>query len=265
MAINYATLETKEADGIHTITMNRPERRNALNPQMIAELTHALGDAATCACGVVVLTGAGSAFCSGMDLENLKSLSRQRPEDQRADAESTMWMMRRLYDLAKPTIAAVNGPAIAGGTGLATLCDFTLAEPRAKFGYTEVKIGFIPAMVSVFLLEMIGEKKAKTLLLSGRILDAEEAFGLGLVTEIVPEGELMPRVHALAALLLKNSPESMSSIKKLLSGFAKERLDRDLTRAMRWNEKIRNSADFKEGLSAFLEKRDPVWPARKRS
>ena len=99
VAINYATLEIKEADGIHTITINRPERRNALNPQMIAELTHALGEAGTCPCGVVVLTGAGTAFCSGMDLENLKSLSNQRPEDQRADAESTMWMMRRLYEL----------------------------------------------------------------------------------------------------------------------------------------------------------------------
>jgi methylglutaconyl-CoA hydratase len=172
-------------------------------------------------------------------------------------------MMRRLYELTKPTIAAVNGAAIAGGTGLATLCDFTLAAPEAKFGYTEVKIGFIPAIVSVFLLEMIGEKKAKALLLSGKILDAEEALSMGLVTEVVTEGELMARVQALAALLLKNSPESMSAVKKLLSGFAKERLDRDLARAMRWNEKIRNSPDFKEGLRAFLEKRDPLWPGRK--
>jgi methylglutaconyl-CoA hydratase len=263
VAINYATLEIKEAGGIHTITLNRPQRRNALNPQMIAEVTHAIGEAGTCACGVVVLTGAGTAFCSGLDLENLKSLSSQRPEDQRAEAESMMWMMRRLYELSKPTIAAVNGPAIAGGAGLATLCDFTLAEPNAKFGYTEVKIGFIPAIVSVFLLEMIGEKKAKALLLSGKILDAEEASSLGLVTEVVPTGELIPRMNALAALLLKNSPESMSAVKKLLSSFAKERLDRDLARAMRWNEKIRNSADFREGLQAFLEKREPLWPSRK--
>ena len=263
MAVKYATLEITEAGGIHTITLNRPQRRNALNQQMIAELTHALADAGTCSCGVVVLTGAGTAFCSGMDLENLKSLTNQRPEEQRAEAESMAWMMRRLYEVEKPTIAAVNGPAIAGGTGLATLCDFTVAAVGAKFGYTEVKIGFIPAIVSVFLLEMIGEKKAKTLLLSGRILEAEEALALGLVTEIVPAAELMERVHALAAMLLKNSPESMSSVKKMLSGFAKDRLDRDLSRAMRWNEKIRNSADFREGLSAFLEKREPVWPARK--
>ena len=263
MAITYATLEIKEANSVHTIIMNRPERRNALNQQMIAELTHAMGEAGSCTCGVVVLTGAGTAFCSGMDLENLKSLKRQRPEDQRSDAESMTVMMRRLYEISKPTIAAVNGPAIAGGTGLATLCDFTLAAEHSKFGYTEVKIGFIPAIVSVFLLEMIGEKKAKTLLLSGRIMDAAEALSLGLVTEVVPAEELNARVAALAASLLKNSPESMSAVKKMLSGFAKERLDRDLSRAMRWNEKIRNSADFQEGLQAFLEKREPVWPARK--
>jgi methylglutaconyl-CoA hydratase len=263
VAINYATLEIKEADGIHTITLNRPERRNALNPQMIAELTHAFGESALCPCGVIVLTGAGTAFCSGMDLESLKSLSDQSPEEQRADAESTMWMMRRLYELSKPTIAAVNGPAIAGGTGLATLCDFTLAAPQAKFGYTEVRVGFIPAVVSVFLLEMIGEKRARSLLLSGRILDAQEALSLGLVTEVVPEGELISRVHAITSLLLKNSPESMSAVKKLLGAFAKERLDRDLARATRLSEKIRNGPDFREGIRAFLEKRDAVWPSRK--
>lgn len=263
MAINYATIVIKEAAGIHTITLNRPERRNALNPQMMAELIHAFGEAAACPCGVVVLTGAGTAFCSGMDLENLKSLTNQRPEDQRADAESSMWMMRRLYELLKPTIAAVNGPAIAGGTGLATLCDFTLAAPQAKFGYSEVKIGFIPAIVSVFLLEMIGEKRAKELLLSGRLLDAHEALALGLVTEVVGEGQLLERTNSMAASLLKNSPESMAAVKKLLSSYAKERLDRDLARAMRWNEKIRNSPDFREGLQAFLEKRNPVWPGRK--
>jgi methylglutaconyl-CoA hydratase len=259
----YATLVITEADGMHTIVLNRPERRNALNPQMIGELTHAFGEASDCGCRVVTLTGAGNAFCSGMDLENLKTLRDQRPEDQRADAEATMWMMRRLYELTKPTIAAVNGPAIAGGAGLATLCDFTLAAPQAKLGYTEVKIGFIPAIVSVFLLEMVGEKKAKSLLLSGRILEMPEALALGLVTEVVGEGQLMNRVQELAALLMKNSPESMSAVKKLLSGYAKDRLDRDLARAMRWNEKIRNSPDFREGLSAFLEKREPVWPGRK--
>ena len=263
VTIKYKTLAIEEASGIHTITMNRPERRNALNQQMVAELTHSFAEAQNCSCGVVVLTGAGTAFCSGMDLDNLKTLIRQRPEEQRADAESVSWMMRRLYEMEKPTIAAVNGPAIAGGTGLATLCDFTLAAAQAKFGYTEAKIGFIPAIVSVFLLEMVGEKKAKALLLSGRILDAEEALSLGLVTEVIPATELTARVHSLAALLLKNSPESMSSIKKMLSGFAKDRLDRDLSRAMRWNERIRNSADFREGLSAFLEKREPVWPPRK--
>ena len=132
------------------------------------------------------------------------------------------------------------------------MCDFTLATPQAKFGYTEVKIGFIPAIVSVFLLEMIGEKKAKALLLSGKILDAEEALSMGLVTEVVPEGELS-RTHASpgGAFLLKNSPESMSAVKKLLSGFAKDRLDRDLARAMRWNGRSQQSRFQVKGSRRF--------------
>src|SRR5216683_1063176 len=212
---------------------------------------------------VVIVTGAGQAFCSGMDLENLKQLAGRTHEQNLQDSETMARLFRSIHEFPKPLIAAVNGPAIAGGTGLATLCDFTLAAPRARFGYTEVRIGFIPAIVSVFLLEMVGEKKAKSLLLSGRILDAEEAMAQGLVNELVAEDQLMSRVRELAALLLRNSPESMSAVKKLLCSFAKERLDRDLARAMRWNEKIRNSPDFHEGLSAFLEKRDPIWPGRK--
>jgi methylglutaconyl-CoA hydratase len=258
------TVTVEESDGIHLITMNRPERRNALNPQMIYDLSQALDAATQCSCGVVMLTGAGTAFCSGMDLEHVGSLHDQRPEEQLAEAEAIMWLMRRLYESTKPTIAAVNGAAVAGGAGLAALCDFTLSVPDAKFGFTEVKVGFIPAVVSVFLLPMVGEKRAKELLLSGRLLPSDEALRLGLITEVVPPQELMARARALGASLLKNSPASMSAVKELMNGFAKERLDRDLVRATRWSERIRNSGDFREGFRAFLEKRDPVWPSRER-
>lgn len=262
MTVAYSTIAIAEAEGIHSITLNRPERRNALNPQLIAELTHALGEASRCPCAVVTLTGAGEAFCSGMDLDYLESAARQRPEEQRAEAESIVWLMRPLYEMSKPTIAAVNGPAIAGGAGLAALCDFTLAVPDARFGFTEVRIGFIPAVVSVFLLEMLGDKRTRDLLLSGRIFSASEAKTLGLVTELVEPGELAARTRALAADLRRNSPIAMSGLKAMLSAMAKDRLDTDLARAIRWSEKIRNSADFREGLRAFREKREPVWPAR---
>ncbi len=264
MAETWSTLRVEESDGIHIITLNRPELRNALNPQMIADLTEALNASERCGCGVMLLTGAGKAFCAGMDLENLKSFPAEHPEEQRAGMEAFVWLIRRLYDLTKPTIAAVNGAALAGGAGLAMQCDFTLAAADAKFGYPEVKIGFIPAAVAVFLIQMIGEKRARSLMLSGRLFSSQEAMELGLVSEVTSEADLMPRARALAASLMRNSPVAMRDMKRLLSELSKRRLDHDLRRALRWSERVRNNDDFREGLQAFLEKRDPLWPSARR-
>lgn len=171
-------------------------------------------------------------------------------------------LFRTLYDFPKPTIAAVNGPAIAGGTGLATLCDFTLAVPEAKFGYTEVRIGFVPAIVSSFLIANVGEKRARDLLLTGRTFGAEEARALGLVNEIVASEQLMSRAQELAAQLLENSPASLQATKKLLSSYTREQLDRQVAQAVQSNAGIRQTADFKEGITAFLEKRKPTWTGK---
>ena len=138
---------------------------------------------------MLILTGAGKAFCSGMDLDNLKALIGRTPEQNLKDSRTMVSLFRSLYEFPKPTIAAVNGAAIAGGTGLALLCDFTLAVPEAKFGYTEVRIGFVPAIVSTFLLRQVGEKVARDLLLTGRIFDAEEALRIGLLNEDRPARE----------------------------------------------------------------------------
>lgn len=259
----YQTIYTRQEHGVLTITLNRPEKRNSLNPLLIEELTAALEAAATCNCGVVILTGAGSAFCSGLDLEHLATMTARTPEEHRADSEGMAKVLRTLYDLAKPTIAAVNGAAIAGGMGLATVCDFTLAVPEAKFGYTEARIGFIPAIVSSFLLTQVGEKRTRDLLLSGRIVKAPEAVEMGLVTRIVAEQDLLHEANRLAQSLLRNSPESMTAIKRLLSGHSRERLDRELAEATEWNARQRATEDFKEGVRAFLEKRTPQWPSRK--
>lgn len=262
MAKSFGAINVDESGGIHTITLNRPERRNALNPQMLGELSEALETAEHCSCGAVVLTGAGKAFCSGMDLEHLRVQGRQRPEDQRDDLEAFMWVMRRIYDFPKPTIAAVNGAAMAGGFGLATLCDFTIAAESAIFGYTEVRVGFIPAIVAVFLVAMVGEKRTRQLLLAGWPLASEEALAMGLVTELTTAQQLIPRTREIATSLMRNSPESMRQIKKLLGRFSKERLDRDLRTALQLSERVRNSPDFQEGIQAFLEKRAPVWSRR---
>jgi methylglutaconyl-CoA hydratase len=145
--------------------------------------------------------------------------------------------------------------------GIATLCDFTLAVPEAKFGYTEVRIGFIPAIVSAFLRTQIGDKRSRDLLLTGRILSAEEAHALGLVTRIVPEPDLMPEARALATRLLRNSPAAIAATKRLLSKFADRSLSDDIEAAIRASVEARATDDFREGIQAFLEKRDPQWPS----
>ena len=168
-------------------------------------------------------------------------------------------LFRTIYEFPKVTIAVVNGAAIAGGTGLALLCDFTLAIPEAKFGYTEVRIGFVPAIVSTFLLRQVGEKQARDLLLTGRIFDAQEALRLGLINEIVEPDKLMDRAHELAAQLLENSPMSLGCTKRLLTEHARAELDAQIESAVRENAAIRQTADFREGVTSFLEKRKPRW------
>ncbi len=146
-----------------TITLNRPEKRNAINFHLVGEILAALDEIEKSAAQIVILTGAGSAFCAGLDLEELKSLLGKTHAQNVEDSERMAHLFRRLYDFPKPTIAAVNGAAIAGGTGLATMCDFTLAIPDTRFGYTEVKIGFVPAIVSSILVWQVGHKIARDL------------------------------------------------------------------------------------------------------
>src|SRR5215475_4292100 len=242
--MEFKTLQLVYDAGVATITLTRPDKRNAISYELIEELLRAFEGVASSNSLVLILTGAGTAFCSGMDLENLKSLIGRSPEQSLADTQTMARLFRRLYDFPKPTIAAVNGAAIAGGTGLATLCDFTLAVPEARFGYTEVRIGFVPAIVSTFLLANIGEKRARDLLLTGRIFGAEEGNRLGLVNEIVAPERLMPRAHELAQQLMENSPASLGATKKLLSGYMREQLDRQIQQAVQANAGIRQTADF---------------------
>jgi len=259
----YVTILIAEEAGIRTITLNRPERRNAMTPEMRQELIAALEEAAAGTCRVVVLKGAGDAFCSGLDLSVLQSLNDKPASDHRADAERIATLFRTLYELPKPTIAAVHGPAIAGGTGLATLCDFTLAVPAAKFGYTEARIGFVPAIVSAFLALQIGDKRARDLLLTGRLFDAGEAYRLGLVNEVVRPDALEERVRALAQSLAANSPQSQAATKRLLAAQNKAWLDAAIAQAMEANAQARETPDFHEGIAAFLDKRKPVWGGRR--
>jgi len=258
----YQTLKTSAEGGVATITLARPEKRNAISTEMIEELLAALDEAERGPARVVIITGEGAAFCSGMDLDALKAVSGQSPTQNLEASRRMARMFRCLWAYEKPLIAAVNGPAIAGGCGIATLCDFTLAVPEAKFGYTEVRIGFIPAIVSVFLIRQVGEKRARDLLLTGRILDAAEAKEMGLVTQIVPADRLMDTARVLAATLASNSPSSLRETKRLMRRHAETEVDRELELAIAENAKIRATRDFREGVAAFLEKRKPVWTGK---
>lgn len=257
--MNYKTIQLSSDGQVTTITLNRPDKRNAISYALIEELRGALHEVGGSSALALILTGAGKAFCSGMDLDDLKQLLGRSPEQNLQDSEKMARLFRSLYEFPKPTIAAVNGAAIAGGCGLATLCDFTLAVPEAKFGYTEARIGFVPAIVATFLLRQIGEKHARDLLLTGRIITAEEACHLGMVNKIVSPDKLPECARELAAQLIENSPLSLACTKRLLRDLVRRDLDAQLSLAIKENAAIRATQDFREGISSFLEKRKPRW------
>lgn len=258
----YNSIQLANDGPVATLTLNRPEKRNAVSFELLEEFLAALDEVEKSPSQVLIVTGSGKAFCAGLDLEELKSLLGKTRAENLADSERIARVFRRLYDFPKPTIAAVNGAAIAGGTGIATMCDFTLSVPEAKFGYTEVRIGFIPAVVSSILVWQVGHKVARDLLISGRLFDAVEAHRIGLVNELVAVEQLMPRARELAASLLENSPASMRATKRLINGFIGQDLDRQFAASIEQNAQARTTADFREGVTSFLEKRKPQWTGK---
>ncbi len=258
----YQTIRVTVEGELALLALNRPEQRNALTPEMIEEICAALDELERGPERVVLLSGEGKSFCAGMDLRALKDLATQTREQNLADARRTAAMFRRLWSYPKPTIAAVQGFAVAGGCGLATVCDFTVAARGAQFGYTEVRVGFMPALVSMFLERQVGEKVARNLLLTGDRFDAAQAQAMGLVTRVVEPSELMAAARGLAASLLQYSAGSIAATKRLLVRSAEAEIDRRISLGIAESVAIRETADFREGLAAFLEKRPPRWPGR---
>ena len=260
--MEYQTLKLEVDGPLATITLKRPEKRNAISPQMIDDLLAALGELETSAARIGILTGAGKAFSAGMDLEVLRAISSHTPQQNIEDSRRMAQLFRRLWGFPKVLIAAVNGAAIAGGCALATLPDFTLAVPEATFGYTEVRIGFVPAIVSVFLRRRVGDATARDLILTGRTFSAADAQQLGLVNEVVPREALAQRTRELADTLLANSPASLVASKKLLVETEEPGIDREISLAIEANAAVRSTPDFREGVASFLEKRPPRWTSR---
>lgn len=257
--MNFIEYDTQ--DRIGYITLNRPEKRNALSHEMVTQLketfTIAQNDDST---KVIVLRARGDAFCAGADLEYLKQLEGFSYEQNLADSSHLKELFYQIYTLRKVVIAQIQGHALAGGCGLATVCDFSFAVPEANFGYTEVRIGFIPAIVMVFLVRKIGEAKARALLLSGSLCSAHEAQEMGLINEVMPGDQLGVEVADFAKQLIEsNSAYSMSVTKQMIAKVQSLPLDEALDFAAEMNAKARASDDCKKGISAFLNKQKINW------
>ncbi|MCA6378103.1 MAG: enoyl-CoA hydratase/isomerase family protein [Cytophagales bacterium] len=248
-------------DRVGYIALNRPEKRNALSGDMVTELKAAFARAEEDeTVKVIVLKANGEAFCAGADLAYLQQLQQFSLEENLLDSNHLKDLFQQIYQLKKVVIAHVQGHALAGGCGLATICDFVFSTPEAKFGYTEVKIGFIPALVSVFLIRKIGEQKAKQLLLSGDLMQGEEAVRMGLVNYLFAKEELEQRVNSFAQFLIKNnSGQSMALTKQMIGEVQSMPLSEALAHAVEQNALARGSADCKKGIAAFLNKEDIVW------
>jgi methylglutaconyl-CoA hydratase len=248
-------------DHIAYLTLNRPDKRNALNSEMVEELIKAFSRAsADEQAKVIILKANGKVFCAGADLAYLQQLQNNSFEENLADSSQLAMLFQLIYTLNKVVIAQIHGHAIAGGCGLATVCDFSFSVPDASFGYTEVKIGFIPAIVSLFLLRKTGETRARELLLSGELISAEKAKSYNLINYVVEADALEEQVHTFARQLCeKNSAQSMALTKQLISDIQSYSLEEGLAYAAHMNAKARESEDCKKGIAAFVNKEEIKW------
>ena len=254
-------IEYEVDDRLAYITLNRPEKSNALSYELVSELRAAFKAAEEDdAVKIVILKAHGETFCAGADLNYLKELQTNSFEQNLADSDHLKELFLQIYQLKKVVISQVHAHALAGGCGLATVCDFTFAAREANFGYTEVRIGFIPAIVMVFLLRKIGESKAKQLLLSGAMISAEEALSLGLIHFVTEKINLEKEVRTFAQeLITNNSAYAMGLTKQLIAKVQSLPLEESLSFASEMNAKARDSEDCKKGITAFLNKEKMTW------
>lgn len=243
------------------ITLHRPEKRNALNATMVVELTNAFQEAKTDdTVKVIILKGEGKAFSAGADLGYLQQLQNNSYEENLADSQQLMGLFQAIYNHPKIVIAQVEGHAIAGGCGLATVCDFVFAVPEAMLGYSEVRIGFVPAIVSLFLLRKVGEAKAKQLLLTGHRITAVEAEKIGLVNFLESPVAINEKVQVFADKLIRQcADEALALTKSLIANVQHLSINDALSYAAEVNAKARATDNCKKGIAAFLNKEEINW------
>lgn len=259
--MNQSVVTSNVEGRIARITLNRPDKRNALSGNVVDAL-----QAAFDAVGsdpqvrVIILTGEGKAFSAGADLQAIKDLQVATEAENLADSSRLAKLFETIYRCPKPVIARVNGHAIAGGCGLASVCDFSIVTKHAKLGFTEVRIGFVPAIVMVFVLRKLGELAARELFLRGHLIDAQKAQQMGLISQVVAEDELDEAVEALALELSKQTSGSAVAItKQMLAEVPGKTLEEALDYAARKNAEARATEDCQAGIAAFLGKRPMPW------
>lgn len=250
-----------KSERVAIITINRPEKRNALNPELVTCLTNAFTAATEDEeVKVIILKANGEVFSAGADLEYLQQLQNNTNKENFGDTFALKELFLAIYRSSKLVIAQVEGHAIAGGCGLVSVCDIVFSVPEAKFGYTEVKIGFIPALVTCFLVRKLGEGRAKELLLTGELIDASTASDYGLINFIASKDDISISVESYAQQIVRaTSAQSIAFSKKLLNSVQDLSLEDGLNLAVRLNVETRSSDDCKKGISAFLNKDKLEW------
>jgi len=259
--MNYTTVEIHADHGVAVLWLNRPEVRNAFNEAMIAELTAAFGELeADPSVRAVVLAGRGKVFCAGADLNWMKRMGEMDFEENRKDALAFGAMLNRLHALRKPTIARVHGAALAGGMGLIAACDMAVASTETEFAVSEVRLGLAPATISPYVVAAMGERAASRYFLTAERFSAAEAYRIGFVQEIAQPGELDATVNAILGEIVQGAPGAHAVTKDLIHAVAKRPLTPELMADMAARiAAARASAEGREGVRSFLEKRAPAW------
>ncbi len=250
-----------DSRGVACLTLNRPEVRNALNERLIGEICETIGRLnSNRTVRAIVLTGAGEAFSAGADVSMMRRVAEYSPSENKDDARRLAYMLAAIQNCEKPTIALVNGAALGGGVGLAAACDIVIAAEDAVFGFTEVRLGLIPAVISPFVLQAIGPRQARRLFLTAERFNASVAQEIGLVHYVALEAQIESVLERVLGEILAGGPNALREAKALLRAVAHRTIDDALLEeTAAFIARVRASAEGKEGLNAFLEKRAPNW------
>ncbi|MFA5512244.1 MAG: enoyl-CoA hydratase-related protein [Candidatus Kapaibacterium sp.] len=258
--MNYETIKLEIQNSVATVTLNRPEVRNALNSQVISELTQAFKslqfeDSIRC----ILLTGEGKSFCSGADLKWLGEISKYDYEQNYRESKELVELLYLIHEHPKPVITKVNGSAVGGGVGLMLVSDIIFVEENAVFGLSEVAIGIVPAAIVPFVLARIGETKARELLITGERINSKQALEMGLINYVVNRNNINSEVQIKIDYILKNGPLAVKTVKEMMTSLRNSSRDESIEYISNVIAQLRTGEEGREGIKAFLEKREPIW------